>query len=851
MSLQHCCDLLRRNAIAAHPTLNGIDWIEVLDRDLPDNSPLRQRSLLVRCLKPLATFNADNILIEGGERLREIQLEWAARAQLVPAELAAPGEAAVHACVQAMTVAERNQTLIVRCAAAGDFSTYRLRLQASATDASPPPDFDPRMSTIEFRFKVECNPEFDCKEPPVCTPAPSRPQDIDYLARDYPSFRRLLLDRIAQKAPSWKLDQVPDGGMALVELLAYVGDQLSYRQDAIGTEAYLNTARKRVSLRRHATLVDYAMHDGCNARAFVHVRLQSGVPTINLSKQGTLILTRCADLPAAVAPDSDLLPAAMRTAPQIFEPMLDTVLHADHNQIAFHTWSDERCCLPRGATRATLLGSHWALEPGDFLLFEEVLGPLTGLAADADPAHRHIVRLTTVSQGTQAEPMRDPLPATVTPICEIAWAEEDALPFPLCLSSITDEAHGARKLAGVSVARGNLVLADHGQTQADERLGRVPAATLFLAQHGERCEQKSVPPLPVRYRPQLGQGPLTCAAALPGSSAPAIEFQHGDVSRAMPQITLKAVGATQPWTVVRSLLDSLSADSHFVAEIDDEGRARLRFGDDHYGQRPNAGAVFEARYRIGQGSAGNVGAESLVHLVCADHASIETVRNPLAARGGVDPEGKEPVRRRAPQAFRTQQRAVTEADYAAVTQRHRGVQRAQSRLRWTGSWHTVFTAVDRVGGVPLSDAYEAELVEHVDRYRMAGHDLEFDEPIYVPLGIALHVCVKPDYFRAHVRVGLLEVLGSRRLADGRVGLFHPDRFSFGQTVYLSPIYAAAHTVPGVDSIRVTALGPQDAPSAAALADGKLELGRLQIARLDNDPNFPEHGRLSLELDGGK
>lgn len=849
MSVQHCCDLLRRNAVAAHASLNGIDWIEVLDRDLPESDPLRQRTLLVRCLKPLPALGTDNVVIEGGERLRDIPLQWAARAQPIPSELSAPGEAAVRARVQAMTVAERRQTLVLRCVAAGDFSTYRLRLQASATDASPPPNFDPRMSAIEFRYKVECNPEFDCKEQAVCVQEPPAPQDIDYLARDYASLRRLLLDRIAQKAPAWKLDQVPDGGMALVELLAYAGDQLSYRQDAIATEAYLGTARQRVSLRRHATLVDYPVHDGCNARAFVHVRLKAAVPSITLTRQGTLILSRCAGLPAAVAPGADALKPALLTAPQIFEPMRDSVLHADHNELAFHTWSDERCCLPRGATAATLAGSHWALEPGDFLLFEEVLGPLTGLAADADPAHRHIVRLTSVNQGTPADPLLDPLDDT--PVCEIGWAEEDALPFPLCLSSITEPAHGERKLAGVSVARGNLVLADHGHTQPEESLGSVPAASLFPALHRERCDRSPALPLPVRYRPRLAQAPLTCAAALPGAAAPAADFRRWDVAAAMPQIELSLAGAGRPWTVRRNLLDSLAADTHFVAEIDDAGRAQLRFGDDEYGQRPNAGSVFEARYRIGLGSAGNVGAESLVHLVCNEHAAIEQVRNPLAAQGGIDPETQESVRRRAPQAFRTQQRAVTEADYAAITGQHRGVQRAQARLRWTGSWHTVFVAVDREGGVPLTDRYEAQLVQHLDRYRMAGHDLEIDEPVYVPLGIALHVCVKPDYFRAHVKAGLLEVLGSRRLADGRIGLFHPDNFSFGQPVYLSAVYAAAHTVAGVDSVRVTAFGPQDAADAKALADGKLELGRLQIARLDNDRNFPERGRLALELDGGK
>src|SRR4029077_19199669 len=53
------------------------------------------------------------------------------------------------------------------------------------------------------------------------------------------------------------------------ELLAYVGDHLSYYQDAVATESYLGTARRRISLRRHARLVDYVLHEGCNARAFV------------------------------------------------------------------------------------------------------------------------------------------------------------------------------------------------------------------------------------------------------------------------------------------------------------------------------------------------------------------------------------------------------------------------------------------------------------------------------------------------------------------------------------------------------------------------------------------------------
>jgi hypothetical protein len=134
---------------------------------------------------------------------------------------------------------------------------------------------------------------------------------------------------------------------------------------------------------------------------------------------------------------------------------------------------------------------------------------------------------------------------------------------------------------------------------------------------------------------------------------------------------------------------------------------------------------------------------------------------------------------------------------------------------------------------------------------MAGHDLEFKDPRYISLEICMHVCVKPDYFRSDVKARLLDALGSRELPDGRRGLFHPDNFSFGQSVYLSAIYAAAHGVTGVASVQITTFQRQGTDDPSFLAKGELPLGGLEIARLDNDPNFPEHGVLSLDLNGGK
>ena len=176
--------------------------------------------------------------------------------------------------------------------------------------------------------------------------------------------------------------------------------------------------------------------------------------------------------------------------------------------------------------------------------------------------------------------------------------------------------------------------------------------------------------------------------------------------------------------------------------------------------------------------------------------AITAVRNPLPAAGGVDPETMAEIRRDAPQAFRTQKRAVTEADYARTAElRSLGATRGR-HLPLDGSWHTVFITVDRFDGLPLTNEFETQLRAAIEPYRMAGHDLEVDTPHYVPLEIEMFVCVKPDYFRSDVEAALLEIFSSGTLADGRKGLFQPDFFTFGQTVYLSPLYAAAQAVAG-------------------------------------------------------
>jgi len=844
--LYFCCNEGRRE-VTLKSGFNGIDYLEVLDSEAPFDPPghqLRQQVLKVYLLKPLGNvLNKENVQIEGGDRIRDIQ-------------------------VIAITASPNSNEVQVRVNQWGDFSTYTLRFVQDSQHPQPPSWLDPILSFINFSFKVECPSEFDCHTERICPPEPHPQPEINYLAKDYASFRQLMLDRMALLMPDWQERNPADLGMALVELLAYVGDHLSYQQDAIATEAYLGTARQRTSIRRHTRLVDYSMHDGCNARTWVQIQIKT--PKLELPQVDkdtgirTRFLTQCSDAP--LIPPEHLQEILSTQKPIVFEPMHDVTLHQGLNRLYFYTWSESCCCLPKGVTRATLNGDHPNLKAGMVLIVQEVLDPETGEPEDANPTHRHAVQLTAVN------PCEDPLVRDAanqpTKLTEIVWSDEDALPFPVCISSTKlDPAGNQVPVSDVSVMLGNIVLADHGLTQAGESLrdgdhDRVPPIRLYKIPQlatGNRCQ--AVEPLPIfpRFRPQLSAAPLTFAvpykSALSDNSPPSATATMQVSAQAAQGAILSLTDSInhQYWYRVPDLLTEHGNDPAFVVETETNGTAFLRFGDNTHGLRPTPDSQFTATYRTGNGTAGNIGAEAIAHIVCANSASdqIEKVWNPLPARGGTQPEAIEDVRQRAPSAFRTQERAVTPEDYAAMAERFPGIQRAVATFRWTGSWYTVLVCVDRIGGLRVDSGFKTQLRQHLERYRMAGHDLEIEDPIGVPLEIEMRVCVKPGYFRDGVKRALLQVFSSKVLPNGQPGIFHPDNFTFGQTVYLSPLYATAQAVDGVASVCITIFQRQGTPSNTALNEGKLVLGHLEIARLDNDPNFPDRGVFRLQMEGGK
>jgi hypothetical protein len=848
-ALQYCGTERRRQRVAEAAIdtgggvlLNGIDYVEVIDRDAPTPA-LRQRLLTLAFLRDDGVLSGttpllgpDNFRIEGGTRVTGIRVTGVA-AGPVP------------------------HSLQLTVDAAGDYSPYRLIIRLGVINDAVPPFLDPMLAALDFSFKAECPSPFDCAEPEMPPPPRDFGPPIDYLAKDYDSFRQLMLDRMAVSLPGWTERSPADLGITLVEALAYAADQTSWFQDAIGTEAFFGRARLRQSIVRHARLLGYAASEGCNAR--VAVAIEAGLNVERPAAQppilpaGARLLTRpprLPGMPATVQPhDPVVFEDFVGAGAIVFETLHELrSLRIARNQMRLHDWGDAACCLPAGSTTAFLIGTvaGLGLARGDLILFEERI-PFGGTALEPpDPAHRQLVRIA-------LDPVDLNDPVMGVSLVRIDWYPDDALAFPLNLAR--------DGIADGSVAIGNIVLADEGRT-VDYRSWPLLQPEDDIAVGGKEASA----PVPVRTGLLPDDGPgslLRCRLAMdmivhaPAYDAAAARSQSARVALAPMGQPLAAVtleGGGDSWRPVPDLLASDPFAAEFCVEATDVAHY-ARFGDGSAGRVPTDITDMRARIRQGGGRRGNVAAGTIAHVVTADGKMIAGLRNPLPASGGRDREPAAAIRVAAPQAFRQQRRAVTPADYVAAAQSYGDVQRAYGERRWTGSWSTIFLAIDRRGGGTVDDAFETGLRGHLASYRLAGHDLEVVPPRFVPLDIQLFVCVCPDHYAGDVERDLLDLFSSHTTRDGRPGFFNPDNFSFGDNVMLSPIVARAMQVTGVQWLGVRdgsgavrgRFGRLDQPGIDYSDDAEIPIAPNEVARLDNSPTYPDHGRIAFIMGGGR
>jgi predicted phage baseplate assembly protein len=321
----------------------------------------------------------------------------------------------------------------------------------------------------------------------------------------------------------------------------------------------------------------------------------------------------------------------------------------------------------------------------------------------------------------------------------------------------------------------------------------------------------------------------------------------------------------QPWSQVEHLSGSQSFDTHYVAGADEDGRLWLQFGDGVHGREvpldPVSGAPeveLELRYAVGDPLAGNCARDTLTEALAPTPGSADEdawralgtpvqVTNCIPGSGGQAPEPKEAARLRIPASLRhgPLQRAVSLEDYATLAKGLPEVARATARAI-DGPFNGVEVLVDPEHRAGLDEPLRGRVQAALEAGRMAARETWVVGPTYVPLEVELSVCPEPGQLPHRLRDRVDAAL--RPGSAERPGFFHPDRLSFGQDLRLSELLAVVQGLPGVRSVKALRCRRQGSVDDPRVMD-RIVLAGTEVARLDADPEVPEHGTLVVRVVG--
>jgi hypothetical protein len=815
--------------VAKSSTVNGIDFVELRS--------VNATTLYVHFLNAVFVIQSPSATIlatiTGGDRIQGIQVN------------------AINNATDWSVDENGFPLLTLKVNKAGDFSNYTLTLTTDTPSPTSPAGtfvplstLDPMYCSATFSFKVLCPSDFDCAPQTECC-GPTEPPlpAIDYLAKDFQSFKLALTDFSSQRYPSWQERSEADVGVMFMEALCAVADELSYLQDRVATEASLVNATQRRSLVSMARLVDYEPSPTLSASTTIQCNVVA-----NTVPAGALI--------TATTPDGSIVPF------EIGDGLNDTTNYTVsprwNDGIQPYWFDDSQQCLPCGSTSMWILGLGYGFEA-------QIASGGLSLLIQTDLPGESIREVVTLTGATE---LSDPIFLTngqPTPVTYLTWGTADALTRDHDLT----QTHIA----------GNLLNATQGQRFTESfAIGTTPPGSIGMpiavARYGPNGTDAQ-PDWIFRYplsRSNPSQGSLTwLPSAAAGDSA-----VDPDVAVPSPELIVsQTLPEPASFTFATSLLDADAEELAYTVdpaawrvvatdgagtatqwEYDGDQGDTIRFGDGTFGAQPVDGDIFSVQYRIGLGAAGNVAPGAILNVDPSASAWLSTVRNPFAVTNGADAETPQHIQRMAPQAFRAVQfRAVTPADYEAAAETLPWVLKAGTSFRWTGSWLTVFTTADPTAsgtsGASATEANQEELINLLNRRRLAGYESYAPPPTLVSIDLVITVCVQTGWLSSDVEAGVLSRLADAIQPNGTPGFFYADSFTFGTPLYRSNLEAALQSVNGVKGVLDIEYRQRGASAVFQTLPAELQFGTDEILRVANDPNYPERGTIRVIAEGGR
>ena len=300
------------------------------------------------------------------------------------------------------------------------------------------------------------------------------------------------------------------------------------------------------------------------------------------------------------------------------------------------------------------------------------------------------------------------------------------------------------------------------------------------------------------------------------TGTPGMSFQLGETPVVDGSIEIYVQDGTvySKWTQIQHLIDYNPTDQVFQATLDQNDIVTILFGDGVSGFIPTKYAEVRAKYTVGGGVIGDVGATTItqIHYVpglsesaTTALSSALTVTNQIAL-GGSDPETLEQIRISAPISLRANNRAVTLQDYADLALGVSGVGKANATASvWTSV--TVYIAPSRsatdTDTAPGLDSLGDTTVEYttiknaVTDYLtpriLLGTTVTIQPPTYVDCVLNIAYTKFPQYTTTEVETSIKSTILT---SFGYTGM------NFQDTVYPQDVEFVLQQVPGIKVAKV-------------------------------------------------
>lgn len=728
-SAQSALDLSRRRQlIQQHAVINGIDYILVKDETCLELYFIKPAlNLAASSSKALPRLDTNNIIVEllyaGVTQSLTFTIDFIEEAFYLQLKLDAP-------------LPTQNEAFI------------KITLLSDAID----PFFS--SAQVKSHFHQQSKTRLSAADV-------SAVPRLDYRAKDYDTFKQLIETELTHNIPDWQDRNAADMMVMVTEVLAYTGDMLSYKQDAVATEAYLSTARFDLSLQRHCRLLDYAIEKNTTARAWVTVLVDTAVTL----PPRTLFFCGGDEQ----SPVLSLFEYQDRQGGKevVFEAMNEADCLPEYNHLTPYDFGIHDYVIPKGCQTLAVKGK-----------INIKKGQLVALMDKQLQSSPQVVRL--IQEGVyQVDPLSDQA------YTQLYWYAHDAL-----IQSWQ---------AQTTCLCANVILVDRGETLPYEKLMLYLRNGQYFAQlkhthlvHGNRLDV-------FQFNNEAASDGIKQSSV---TATPQLQVIESQVP-VDPESLCNGVLPNQYWTNVTDFLDSTPYSQHLVLD-EHQGMAELRFGDGLFGIVPNKFNHFYASCRITPNKDHQIAAGKINQVYLPEHLDILTeavteVKNLHPVGDLHAKKSAQAIKLAAPVQHRQRLNLALSQDYMDLILSDERVEDVFFEKGWSGS-HEVFYFYL----YPRSEANLEEVIPFLMRqfalYQVLNQRVVIES--FTPLLLKMSVNITVE--EGHSMPALHQRLTLHFSNDAQGGILAFERFRFGTPLYASEILETTLNIEGVETVQLCA-----------------------------------------------